>query len=228
MRGTWGGTGPVSAAALDHKTRKARLVLDLRQAGITNTKVLAAIESIPRERFVSNSLAAHAYDDSALPIECGQTISQPTVVAWMTIALQLGDRMKVLEVGTGSGYQATVLSRLCRRIYTIERYRLLLRQAEARFRELDLNNIAGKLGDGSLGWPEQAPFDRIIVTAAAPEPLPALLDQLAVDGIMVLPLGGADEVQTLVRIKRDGDGYHRDKLFAVRFVPLVSGVAEDD
>ncbi|MDP7539067.1 MAG: protein-L-isoaspartate(D-aspartate) O-methyltransferase, partial [Alphaproteobacteria bacterium] len=202
----------MSAAALDHKTCKARLVLDLRQAGITNTKVLAAIESIPRERFVSDSLAAHAYDDSALPIECGQTISQPAVVAWMTIALQLGERMKVLEVGTGSGYQATVLSRLCRRIYTIERYRLLLRQAEARFRELDLNNIAGKLGDGSLGWPEQAPFDRIIVTAAAPEPLPALLDQLAVDGIMVLPLGGADEVQTLVRIKRDGDGYHRDKL----------------
>jgi len=228
MRGTRGGTGAVSAAALDHKTRKARLVLDLRQAGITNTKVLAAIESIPRERFVSDSLVARAYDDSALPIECGQTISQPAIVAWMTVALQLGERMKVLEVGTGSGYQATVLSRLCRRIYTIERYRLLLRQAEARFRELDLNNIAGKLGDGSLGWPEQAPFDRIIVTAAAPEPLPALLDQLAVDGIMVLPLGGADEVQTLVRIKRDGDGYHRDKLFAVRFVPLVSGVAEDD
>jgi len=218
----------VSAAALDYETRKARLVLDLRQAGVTDTKVLAAIESIPRERFVGASLATHAYDDSALPIECGQTISQPAVVAWMTVGLQLGERMKVLEVGTGSGYQAAVLSKLCRRVYTIERYRPLLRQAEARFRALELNNITSKVGDGALGWPEQAPFDRIIVTAAAPEPPPALLDQLAVGGIMVLPLGGADEIQTLVRIRRDGDGYHRDKIFAVRFVPLLPGVAEDD
>jgi protein-L-isoaspartate(D-aspartate) O-methyltransferase len=218
----------VSAAAFDHATRKARLVLDLRRAGVTDTKVLAAIESIPRERFVGDSLAGHAYDDSALPIECGQTISQPAVVAWMTVGLQLGERMKVLEVGTGSGYQAAVLSRLCRRVYTIERYRPLLRQAEARFRALELNNITSKVGDGALGWPEQAPFDRIIVTAAAPEPPPALLDQLAVGGIMVLPLGGADEIQTLVRIRRDGDGYHRDKIFAVRFVPLIPGVAEDD
>ena len=218
----------MSAAALDYETRKARLVLDLRQAGVTDTKVLAAIESIPRERFVGASLATHAYDDSALPIESGQTISQPAVVAWMTVGLQLGERMKVLEVGTGSGYQAAVLSKLCRRVYTIERYRPLLRQAEARFRALELNNITSKVGDGALGWPEQAPFDRIIVTAAAPEPPPALLDQLAVGGIMVLPLGGADEIQTLVRIRRDGDGYHRDKIFAVRFVPLLPGVAEDD
>lgn len=218
----------MSAAAVDYETRKARLVLDLRRAGVTDAKVLTAIESIPREKFVGASLAAHAYDDSALPIECGQTISQPAVVAWMTVGLQLGERMKVLEVGTGSGYQAAVLSKLCRRVYTIERYRPLLRQAEARFRALELNNITSKLGDGALGWPEQAPFDRIIVTAAAPEPPPALLDQLAVGGIMVLPLGGVDEIQTLMRIRRDGDGYHRDKIFAVRFVPLVPGVAEDD
>ena len=213
----------MSAAAQD-ETRKARLVLDLRRSGVTDTRVLAAMESMPRERFVPETLADFAYDDGALPIACGQTISQPSVVAWMTASLEVGERMKVLEVGTGSGYQAAVLSRLCRRIYTIERHRALLDGAEAVFRDLDLHNVTTRLGDGALGWPEQAPFERIVVTAAAEEPPPALLDQLVVGGVMVLPLGPPDSVQTLMRIRRDGEGYHRETIFAVRFVPLVAGV----
>ena len=213
----------MSAAAND-KTQKARLILDLRRSGVTDTRVLAAMESMPRERFVPESLADFAYDDGALPIACGQTISQPSVVAWMTASLEVGERMKVLEVGTGSGYQAAVLSRLCRRVYTIERHRALLDGAEATFRDLDLHNITTRLGDGALGWPEQAAFERIVVTAAAEEPPPALLDQLVVGGVMVLPLGPPEGVQTLMRIRRDGEGYHRETIFAVRFVPLVAGV----
>ena len=212
------------SAAVNDKTQKARLILDLRRSGVTDTRVLAAMEAMPRERFVPAGLADSAYDDGALPIACGQTISQPSVVAWMTASLEVGERMKVLEIGTGSGYQAAVLSRLCRRVYTIERHRALLDGAEAIFRDLDLHNITTRLADGALGWPEQAPFERIMVTAAAEEPPPALLDQLVVGGVMVLPLGPPEGVQTLMRIRRDGEGYHRETIFAVRFVPLVAGI----
>ncbi|MFP6760021.1 MAG: protein-L-isoaspartate(D-aspartate) O-methyltransferase [Alphaproteobacteria bacterium] len=204
---------------------KARLILGLRQAGITDTGVLSAIELVPRELFVPDNLADHAYDDNALPIACGQTISQPTVVAWMTAALEIGDRMRVLEIGTGSGYQAAILAHLCRRVYTVERHRDLAKVAQKRFQNLNLNNISSRIGDGSLGWPEQAPFERIVVTAAALTPPPALLDQLALGGIMVLPLGEPNGDQTLVRLRRDEDGFHRERIFDVRFVPLIEGFA---
>ena len=204
---------------------KARLILGLRHAGVTDTGVLSAIEVVPRELFVPDNLADHAYDDNALPIACGQTISQPTVVAWMTAALEIGERMRVLEIGTGSGYQAAILAHLCRRVYTVERHRDLAKEAQQRFQDLNLNNISSRIGDGSLGWPEQAPFERIVVTAAAVAPPPALLDQLALGGIMMLPLGEPDGDQTLVRLRRDEDGFHRERIFGVRFVPLIEGVA---
>jgi len=209
------------------EARKIRLIMELRRAGITDTRVLAAIERVPREHFVPPQLAEMAYDNVALPIGHGQTISQPFVVAYMTEKLAVGERMKVLEVGTGSGYQAAVLSPLCRRLYTIERHRTLMREAEARFARLDLRNVVTRVGDGYRGWPEQAPFDRIVVTAAAPEAPPALLDQLAVGGLMVLPLGD-DLDQELVRVRRDDDGYHSETLIGVRFVPLVAGAPADD
>jgi protein-L-isoaspartate(D-aspartate) O-methyltransferase len=201
-------------------SRKARLILGLRRSGVTETRVLAAM-------FVAEPLAEHAYDDSALPIACGQTISQPTVVAWMTAALEVGERMKVLEVGTGSGYQAAVLAKLCRRVYTVERHRELVKAAEARFEALNLHNITTRVGDGARGWPEQAPFDRVIVTAAAVEPPAPLLDQLALGGVMVLPLGPPDGEQVLVRVRCDEHGYHRERIFEVRFVPLIEGMAEE-
>jgi len=204
--------------------RKIRLIMLLRQAGITDTRVLAAIERIPREAFVPEPFLDQAYENRALPIGHGQTLSQPQVVALMTQSLALRPRHKVLEIGTGSGYQAAVLSRLGRRVYTIERHKALLRAAERRFMELRLHNITAKTGDGSLGWKEQAPFDRILVTAATGEVPSALYEQLAIGGIMVLPIGPERGDQDLVRIARTAAGEKRDSLGAVRFVPLVVGL----
>ena len=168
-----------------------------------------------------------AYDNTALPIGCGQTISQPTVVGMMSQALNPGDRMKVLEIGTGSGYQTAILAQLCRRVYTIERHRDLLRDAEQRLLALGCSNVTAKVGDGTKGWPEQAPFDRILVTAAATEMPEALMQQLAVGGIMVLPLGPRPENQHVVRVTRTEDGFQTETLWAVRFVPLISGMPEE-
>lgn len=204
-------------------TRKIALVMQLRRQGIRDARVLNAMERVPRDVFVPKTFTERAYEDQALPIECGQTISQPYVVAYMTEVLEVGPRMKVLEVGTGSGYQAAVLSHLCRRVYSIERYRTLLRDADARFRKLDLSNITTKTGDGSKGWPEQAPFDRIIVTAAAQEVPFDLIDQLKIDGWMIIPVGRSVEDQTLMRIKKTEDGLTQEPLLPVRFVPLVAG-----
>src|SRR5262249_30525594 len=148
----------------------------------------------------------HAYDDTALPIAAGQTISQPTVVAWMTQALEVNPAMRVLEIGTGSGYQAAILARLARRVYTIERHRELFTLAEARFKQLKLTNIVTKCGDGSKGWKEAAPFERIIVTAAAVEMPQTLLSQLAPGGLMVLPLGKSADNQILLKIHKAIDG----------------------
>lgn len=219
--------GALMGGAKSEQERRIELIMSLRNQGITDTRVLSAIERVPREKFVDPAFASQAYADQSLPIECGQTISQPFVVAYMTEMLEVGERMKVLEVGTGSGYQAAVLSCLCRRVYTIERYRTLLREAEQRFKELDITNIVTRLGDGAKGWPEQAPFDRIIVTAAAAEVPPALIEQLKPGGIMVLPLGAALEQQFIVRITRTGEGSEREMLLPVRFVPLVAGVARE-
>ena len=213
---------------MTEESRKIRLIMELRREGITNTRVLSALERVPREKFVPASFADQAYENIALPIGHGQTISQPLVVAFMTEKLEVGERMKVLEIGTGSGYQAAVLAPLCRRLYTVERQRALLREAEKRFAELGLNNVVTRYGDGSKGWPEQAPFDRIIVTAAAPDVPPLLLEQLAVGGLMVLPLGFDFFDQEIVRVRRTEEGYETESLMGVRFVPLVPGVADDD
>mgnify|MGYP001552166992 FL=1 len=206
--------------------RKIRLVMELRRLGITDTRVLSAIERIPRDAFVPVTFKDQAYENIALPIEQGQTISQPYVVAFMTEALKVEPRMKVLEIGTGSGYQAAVLSKLCRRDYTIERYRSLLKEAEARFAANKLTNITCRVADGNKGWPEQAPFDRIIVTAAAPELPKTLMEQLSVGGILVVPVGGDANEQEVVRIRRTEAGFEQESLLPVRFVPLVPGVAE--
>lgn len=208
----------------DDPARRIRLLMKLRNFGIRDTAVLSAIESVPRERFVSEAFHDHAYDDTALPIHCGQTISQPTVVAFMTQALELKSRHTVLEIGTGSGYQAAVLSRLARRVYTIERHRELLAEAEARFKELGITNIVSRCGDGTKGWKEAAPFDRIIVTAAAAVVPKALLKQLREGGIMIIPVGAENSPQSLLRVQKDEQGNcSTEEIMPVRFVPLVSG-----
>ena len=201
--------------------------MSLRQQGVTDARVLEALEKIPRDLFVPEIFADQSWTDRALPISCGQTISQPTIVGIMTDRLEVGPRHKVLEIGTGSGYQTAVLSRLCRRVYTIERYRTLLEGAEERFRQLRLSNITSMVGDGYKGWPAQAPFDRIIVTAAPKEAPQALLEQLAEGGIMVIPLDHGRDGQELVRITRTAQGYERENLLAVRFVPLVEGLPRE-
>lgn len=207
---------------------RERLVISLKQNGINDPHVIDAVEKTPREFFVMPELYHQAYDDVALPIARGQTISQPSLVAFMTQALQVGDRHKVLEIGTGSGYQASILARLCRRLYTIERHRPLQLEAEERFKAQRLNNITNILGDGFDGWPAQAPFDRIMVTAAAPKAPQALLDQMAIGGIMVMPIGGTSETQELRKITRIADDlYSSVNLLAVKFVPMVPDVAED-
>lgn len=209
---------------MSFEANKIRLIMELRREGISDRNVLSAIERIPREVFVPEPFRERAYDNTALPISQGQTISQPFVVAFMTQELQLGDRMKVLEIGTGSGYQAAILSRLCRRVYTIERYRSLLQEANQRFEQLRLYNITTRLGDGNKGWPEQAPFERIMVTAGAETVPQALAEQLADGGIMLVPVGPREE-QQIVRVRRDGDDFAQENLLPVRFVPLVEGVA---
>jgi protein-L-isoaspartate(D-aspartate) O-methyltransferase len=204
---------------------RARLVLGLRSAGITDTRVLSAIERVPRELFVPDAFKDRAYEDTALPIGYGQTLSQPLVVATMAQALELGGREKLLEVGTGSGYHAAILSHLCRRVYTVERHRLLLSDAQARFDTLGLTKVTAMAGDGMKGWPEQAPFDRISVTAAGDTAPQSLLDQLKVGGVMVMPVGGQSRVQQLVRFRRTEEGVSSEVLMDVRFVPLLPGVA---
>jgi protein-L-isoaspartate(D-aspartate) O-methyltransferase len=208
-------------------SRKIRLVLDLRRAGVTDTAVLSAIERTPRELFVLEAFRDRAYENTALPIGLGQTISQPLVVALMTEALELNDRHKVLEIGTGSGYQTAILSKLCRRVYSIERHRPLLKQAEEQFQRLRITNVTTRTGDGWKGWPEQAPFDRIIVTAAADELPQSLCDQLAIGGIMVVPVGRTG-AQRLLKVRRGEDGLDIRTMGNVRFVPLVRGTADLD
>jgi protein-L-isoaspartate(D-aspartate) O-methyltransferase len=207
--------------------RTAQLILALRQGGVRDQRVLEAVESVPRAMFVEDAFADQAYADLPLPIDCGQTNSQPFIVGYMTDKLQVGDRHTVLEVGTGSGYQAAILSRLCRRVATIERYRTLAKQAEERFKALKLSNVTQMVGDGMKGWPQLAPFERIIVTAAAKTVPPALLEQLAVGGLMVIPLEERPGKQDLYRIRRTDEGYTSEHLLPVRFVPLVEGVARE-
>ena len=201
--------------------RQIRLLMELRQGGIQDIAVLAAIEKTPRHLFVPDNFQEEAYENTALPIESGQTISQPQIVAMMTEALAADKRHRVLEIGTGSGYQTAVLAKLFRRVYTVERHKNLLRTAQDRFAELGLHNVTTRLGDGALGWPEQAPFDRILVTAGAVDIPSELLDQLRVGGILVIPVGATGNAQCLQCICKEEDGIQVKNLGPVRFVPLV-------
>ncbi|HBZ45540.1 MAG TPA: protein-L-isoaspartate O-methyltransferase [Maritimibacter sp.] len=207
--------------------RKMQFLFQLRQRGVTNTRVLNAMEAIDRGPFVTGVFSQRAYDDTPLPIACGQTISQPSVVGLMTQALDVQPKNKVLEVGTGSGYQAAILAKLARRVYTVDRHRSLVRAARDIFEDMGLHTITAITGDGSFGLPEQAPFDRIIVTAAAEDPPGPLLAQLAIGGIMVLPVGQSDHVQSLIKVTRREDGFDYDEILPVRFVPLVEGLGKD-
>jgi protein-L-isoaspartate(D-aspartate) O-methyltransferase len=217
-------SGPIGALEPGLIQKKLRLLMELRRAGIGDARVLGAIERTPREKFVPLSFEDRAYENVALPIGNGQTVSQPYVVALMTEKLELGERQTVLEIGTGSGYQTAVLASLCRRVFSIERHRELLRDAERRFEELRLRNIVCRFGDGTKGWPEQAPYDRVIVTAAAPEVPSTLVDGLAPGGVLVAPVGEDHRDQQLVRIRRNDDRFSTEDLGLVRFVPLVAGL----
>jgi protein-L-isoaspartate(D-aspartate) O-methyltransferase len=203
----------------------ANLLLRLRRNGITDQKVLAAIESVPRDVFVPADSQDNAYSERALPIDCGQTISAPVIVGLMTAALDVGDRDRILEIGTGSGYQTAVLAKLARRVYTIDRFRTLVQAAESRFRTLRISNVTTLVGDGMKGWPEQAPFDKIIVTAAGDRVPDALLRQVRLGGIIVAPVGPPDGIQKLVRMTRTPEGFDETTLADVRFVPLIPGKA---
>jgi protein-L-isoaspartate(D-aspartate) O-methyltransferase len=204
--------------------KKLRLLMELRRAGIGDARVLGAIEKTPREKFVPLAFEDQAYENVALPIGNGQTVSQPYVVALMTEKLELGERQSVIEIGTGSGYQTAVLANLCRRVFSIERHRELLREAERRFEELRLHNIVCRFGDGTKGWHEQAPYERVIVTAAAPELPGILVEALAPGGILVAPVGEDHRDQQLVRVRRNDDRFSTEDLGLVRFVPLVPGL----
>ncbi|MCA0938621.1 protein-L-isoaspartate(D-aspartate) O-methyltransferase [Yangia mangrovi] len=207
--------------------QKMQLLFALRSRGVTDSLVLEAMEKIDRGLFVKGYFTDRAYEDMPLPIPCGQTISQPSVVGLMTQALNVSNRDKVLEVGTGSGYQAAILSQLARRVYTVDRHRRLVVEARKVFDALDLSNITAFTADGSFGLPDQAPFDRILVTAAAEDPPGPLLAQLRIGGIMVLPVGQSDTVQHLIRVTRTEQGFDYDELRPVRFVPLVEGLAKE-
>lgn len=207
--------------------RQMQFLFALRSKGVTDGRVLTAMEKTDRAMFVKGHFADRAYEDMPLPIACGQTISQPSVVGLMTQALQVNPRDKVLEVGTGSGYQAVILSHLARRVYTVDRHKTLMRDAREIFKALDINNLTAITADGSHGLPEQAPFDRILVTAAAEDPPGPLLAQLKVGGIMVLPVGQSDSVQTLIRVSRMQTGFEYEELRPVRFVPLLEGLGKD-
>ena len=206
--------------------QKMQFLYSLRSSGVTNKRVLTAMENIDRRSYVSDTFADNAYEDTPLPIGCGQTISQPSIVAIMTEALDVQPRDKVLEIGTGSGYQAAILSRLARRIYTIDRHSILVQAARNVFKEQDIPNITTFTADGSRGLPDQAPFDRIIVTAASEDPPSTLLDQLCLGGIMVLPVGQSDSMQRLVKIKKTENGLEYHELRSVRFVPLLEGLGK--
>jgi protein-L-isoaspartate(D-aspartate) O-methyltransferase len=206
---------------------RMQFLLTLRRRGIADQAVLRAMDEVPRERFVSREMARNAYADHAMPIDCGQTISQPYVVAYMTEQLGLLPHHRVLEVGTGSGYQAAVLSRLAREVLSIERYRTLAEQARGRLRDLGYDNVEVIVGDGLAGVPDRAPFDRILVTAAAEEVPQTLVDQLGEGGAMVLPVGPHDGPQYIVKLTRTAADLTRESLIGVRFVPLLPGQARE-
>ena len=207
--------------------QKMQFLFAIRTRGVTDKRVLTVMEKVDRGLFVKGLFAERAYEDMPLPIECGQMISQPSVVGIMTQALQLTSRDTVLEIGTGSGYQAVILSHLARRVYTVERYKRLVISSKQIFEFLSTTNIISLYADGSRGLPDQAPFDKIILTAAAEDPPGPLLAQLKIGGVMVLPVGQSDSVQSLIKVKRTQSGYDYEDIRDVRFVPLIEGLGKD-
>lgn len=206
---------------------KMQFLFALRSKGVTDGRVLTAMEHVDRAAFLTGLFKDRAYEDMPLPIACGQTISQPSIVGLMTQALDVQPRHKVLEIGTGSGYQAAILAKLARRVYTVDRFKRLVTEAKALFDAQDISNITAIAADGSHGLPEQAPFDRILLTAAAEDPPSTLLAQLRIGGIMVLPVGQSDTVQSLIRVTKTEDGLDYEELRTVRFVPLLEGLGKD-
>ena len=211
----------------DNSKRLMQFLYTLRSRGVLDTNVLLAMEKIDRGQFIKGPFAERAYEDVPLPISCAQTISQPSVVGLMTQALNVQPRDKVLEVGTGSGYQAAILSQLARRVYTIDRHSTLTNYVKKLFLDLNISNVTIFLGDGCLGLPEQAPFDKIMVTAAAEDPPSILLSQLKVGGTMIVPVGQSDSIQNLIKVVREESGFVYEELFPVRFVPLVEGLSKN-
>ena len=211
----------------DESVDRMEFLLSLRRRGISDQAMLRAIDAVPREKFVLPEFFDSAYADQAMPIACGQTISQPYVVAYMTEQLGVTNEHRVLEVGTGSGYQAAILSQLAGQVFSVERYRTLAESARAVLSELGYDNVTVIAGDGLKGVPEHAPYDRIIITAAAEEIPQPLTDELAVGGVMVLPLGEHDGPQRLVKLTRGPEGVSREDLIWVRFVPLLPGQARE-
>ena len=208
------------------KSKKFDLLMELKKNGVSDKSVLNVIEIVDRSLFVDENLKQKSNLNIALPIDCGQTISQPLVVAHMTQSLNLNNKLRVLEVGTGSGYQSLILSKLSRFVYTVERYSSLKKKAEILLKGLGVNNVFFKHADGGLGWSEQAPFDRIIVTASAPEIPTKLLSQLVDRGIMVIPVGEDNDNQVLKKIIKKGDSITVKNMMNVRFVPLLEGKVE--
>jgi protein-L-isoaspartate(D-aspartate) O-methyltransferase len=211
----------------DPKVERMDFLLSLRRRGISDANVLRAMDQVPRQEFVLQDFVPMAYADQAMPIACGQTISQPYVVAYMTEQLQVKRDHRVLEVGTGSGYQAAILSTLAGEVYSVERYRTLADRARSTLERLGYRNVTVVAGDGLNGLPEHAPYDRIIVTAAAETIPEKLVEQLAAGGIMVLPLGAHDGEQRIVKLTMTAEGPQRQDLLAVRFVPLLPGQARE-
>ena len=206
---------------------KAMLILKLRQIGVSNPEILNCFESVDRSRFVSNSFLSRCMEDIALPIDCGQTISQPSLVAFMTQQLEIPPRSKVLEIGTGSGYQTAILARLSSRVYSIERYKRLVELAKKRLESLNISNVIILLKDGFYGYSPQAPFDRIIVTAAVEEIPSLVISQLKVEGIMIIPVGLPNQKQSLLKIVKTEKGLDIKELMSVRFVQMKEGLVKN-
>ena len=205
---------------------KALLMLKLRQFGVSNPEILKSIETIDRSSFVSKSFLGRSFEDIPLPIECGQTISQPSLVAFMTQQLEIPYRGKVLEIGTGSGYQTAILARLSSRVYSIERYKKLVDIAKVRLANLNISNVIILLQDGFFGYSPQAPFDRIIITAAVEEIPTLVITQLKVGGIMIVPVGLSNQKQSLLKVVKTEKGLDIKELMSVRFVPMTEGLVE--
>ena len=205
---------------------KALLMLKLRQSGVSNPEILNSIETIDRSSFVSKSFTSRSLEDIPLPIECGQTISQPSLVAFMTQQLEIPYRSKVLEIGTGSGYQTAILARLSSRVYSIERYKKLVDIAKIRLANLNISNVTILLHDGFFGYSPQAPFDRIILTAAVEEIPILVINQLRIGGIMIVPVGMSNQKQSLLKVVKTEKGLDIKELMSVRFVQMKEGLVK--